>query len=78
VAGILNILAGLYHIQGQYAQAEPFYARSLAILEEALGPNDLNVAGILDNLAELYRATKRDEEAKTLEQRAARIRAGPR
>ena len=37
VATSLNNLAGLYCTQGQYAQAEPLYKRSLAILEKALG-----------------------------------------
>ncbi len=56
-------------------QAEPLYQRALAIREKALGPNHPNVTTSLENLAALYRATKRDEEGETLEQRAARIRA---
>ena len=71
----LNNLAGLYDTQGQYAQADPLYKRTLAIYENALGPDHPNVATSLENFAALYRATKRDEEAETLEQRAARIRA---
>ncbi len=46
-----------------------------AIKEKALGPDHPSVATSLENLAVLYRATERDEEAKTLEKRAARIRA---
>jgi len=65
----------MYKIQGQYAQAEPLYNRALAIREKALGPDHPAVFQSLNNLAALYRATKRDEEAETLEQRAARIRA---
>ncbi len=71
----LNFLADIYRAQGQYAQAEPLYKRALAIVEKALGPDHPSVAASLENLAALYRATKRDEEAETLEQRAARIRA---
>ncbi|MDA0803982.1 MAG: tetratricopeptide repeat protein, partial [Planctomycetota bacterium] len=56
-------------------KAEPLYKRSLAIWEKALGPDHPDVATSLENLAALYRATKRDKEAEPLEQRAAKIRA---
>ena len=39
VAKSLNNLVGLYKTQGQYAQAEPLYKRSLAIAEQSLGPD---------------------------------------
>jgi tetratricopeptide (TPR) repeat protein len=68
-------LALLYHTQGDYAKAEPLYNRSLVILEKALGPDHPNVAASLENLAGLYRATKRGAQAEALERRAARIRA---
>src|SRR2546426_7329710 len=71
----LNNLAGLYRAQGQYAQAEPLYKRSLAIWEKALGPDHSSVATSLENLAALYRATKREAQASELEKRAERIRA---
>jgi len=71
----LNNLAVLYKPQGQYAQAEPLYKRSLAIMEKALGPDHPDVATSLENMGALYRATKRKKEAKELEARAARIRS---
>jgi tetratricopeptide (TPR) repeat protein len=37
VAIRLNNLAALYQAQGKYAEAEPLYQRSLAIVEKALG-----------------------------------------
>ena len=67
VAESLNNLAGLYDTQGQYALAEPLYKRSLAIAEQSLGPDHPDVATSLNNLAALYRATKREEEAETLD-----------
>ncbi len=70
-----KIVASLYYYQGRYEQSEPLLNRALAIYEKALGPDHPDVATSLENLAALYRATKRDEEAETLEQRAARIRA---
>jgi hypothetical protein len=47
VATSLNKLAGLYRVQGQYAEAEPLYQRSLAIREKALGPEHPTVANLL-------------------------------
>jgi tetratricopeptide (TPR) repeat protein len=75
VATSLNNLAQLYETQGQYAQAEPLFKRSLAISEKALGPDHPDVAQRLENLAALYRATNRTKEAEVLEKRAAAIRA---
>ena len=75
MAETLNNLATLYQDQGQYAQAEPLYNRSLAIMEKAHGPDHPDVATCLENLAALYRATDRVKEAEVLEKRAAAIRA---
>ncbi len=75
MATSLNNLALRYHTQGQYAQAEPLYKRSLAITEKALGPDHRAVATSLENIAVLYRTTQRDKEAEKLERRAASIRA---
>ena len=51
MAASLNNLGGLYREQGQYAEAEPLYQRALAIAEKALGPEHLEVAMSLNNLA---------------------------
>ncbi|MCL5669278.1 MAG: tetratricopeptide repeat protein, partial [Gammaproteobacteria bacterium] len=64
-----------YPTQGQYAQAEPLYKRSLAITEKALGPDHPDVATSLENMAGLYRKTGRDKAAEALEKRAVAIRA---
>jgi hypothetical protein len=47
----------------------------LAIWEKALGPDHPDVAASLENLARLYRATKREKDAQELEGRAAQIRS---
>ncbi len=75
VAVSLHNLALLYYAQGQYAQAEPLYKRSLAIWEKVLGPNHPDVATSLRDLALLYRATQRTTEAEQLEEQAAKIKA---
>jgi hypothetical protein len=68
-------LAVLYKSQGDYAKVEPLYKRSPAIKEKAPGPDHPDVAVSLENLAALYRATKRVTEAEKLEARAKKIRA---
>ena len=75
MAGSLYGLALLYGSQGQYEQAELLYKRSLAIREKAVGPDHPSVAMGLENLADLYRKTGREEAAIELEKRAAAIRA---
>jgi len=64
--------------QGQYAQAEPLYKRSLQIKEKALGPDHPDLATGLENYAKLLRKTNRDAEAVKLDVRAKAIRAKPR
>ena len=75
LATSLNNLAVLYRTQGNYAQAEPLYQRSLAIREKVLGPEHPDVATSLENYADLQRKMKRDAEAKKMEARAQAIRA---
>ena len=60
---------------GKYDRAEIVAKKALEVAEKNVGPDHPNVAQSLNNLADLYRSTKRDEEAEKLEQRAARIRA---
>jgi tetratricopeptide (TPR) repeat protein len=75
LARSLNDLAAAYAVQGKYADAEPLYKRSLAILEKVYGPNAPSVATALSNYAQLLRATNRTGEAAELEARAAAIQA---
>jgi tetratricopeptide (TPR) repeat protein len=74
VAESLNNLAELYRSQARYADAEPLYQRSLAILEKALGDDHASVATLLNNFAELYRAQARYADAEPLHQRSLAIR----
>ena len=75
VAQSLNNLALLYHAQGRYAEAEPFYQRSLAILEKAFVPEYPHVAASLENYANLLRETEREDKAEEMEARAKAIQA---
>ena len=68
-------LASLYQAQGNYADAEPLYRRSLAINEKVLGPEHPDVAQSLENYAALLRKTGRADEAVEMEARAKAIRA---
>ncbi len=73
LATSLNDLAGLYHDQGRYAEAEPLYKRSQAIWEKTLGPDHPDVAASLNNLALLYYNQGRYAEAEPLNKRALAI-----
>jgi tetratricopeptide (TPR) repeat protein len=61
-AGSLNNLAGLYHNQGKYAEAEPLYRRALAICERTLGSEHPTTRTIQANYIALLKAVKQDEE----------------
>ncbi len=76
LAASLSDEARLYYQQGEYAEAERFYRRSLAIREKALGPDHPDVATSLDNLAQLYQAQGKYAEAEPLLQRSLAIRKG--
>ncbi len=55
----LNNLAGLYHAQGKYEQAEPLLVRALAISEQQLGPVHPQTLVIQGNYAYLLRIMRR-------------------
>jgi predicted metalloprotease with PDZ domain len=69
VAISLNNLAGLYHVQGRYAEAEPLFQWAMALIEKVFGPEHPNVAIVGKNYADLLRATNRDAEVAQLEAR---------
>ncbi len=70
----LLLKTGIYLKEhARYAEAEAFYQHSLRIWEQALGPEHLEVAYPLNNLAILYREQGKDAEAEPLYQRALRI-----
>ena len=87
VAETLNNLAGLYQQMGDYEKALPLYQkigdyenalplyqRALDIREKVLGPQHLDVAETLNNLAGLYESMRDYENALPLYQRALDIR----
>ena len=73
VATSLQHFAVVYKEQGQYAQAETLYKRSLAIREKALGPDHPDVAASLNNLVTMFSYLGRWEEALVAAQEAADI-----
>jgi tetratricopeptide (TPR) repeat protein len=72
VVNSLNDLAQLYFTQKQYVFAEPLYKRSLAIVES--WPEKTALPTSLYNLANLYRATGRPDEAEELENKRHTLR----
>ncbi len=73
LADLLNQLGLAYHDNGQYAEAEPLFRRSLKIWEQQLGPEHPNVAISLDNLALLLISQGKYAEAEPLCRRALAI-----
>jgi CHAT domain-containing protein/Tfp pilus assembly protein PilF len=69
----LNRKGKMFYNLGEYTKAEPFYVRSLAITEKAVGPNHPNTAVSLDNLARLYREMGSNKKAEPLFVRALAI-----
>jgi hypothetical protein len=74
VATLLNDLAVLYEVEGNYAKAEPLFQRTLAIQEKTIGPTHPSVAITLENYAKLLRNTDHSDQAVQLEARAKSIR----
>ena len=76
MATTLNNLAALLIAQGKYAEPEPLLRRALEIDKAALGPEHPYVAIVAENLARSLRRLGREEEARELEERVAKIRGG--
>jgi tetratricopeptide (TPR) repeat protein len=74
LAGTLYRLAILRRQQGEFAEAEQLYRRSLGIRERKQGPNHPDVATVLNNLAALEAAQGNYDAAQPLLERALAIR----
>ncbi len=62
-AETLHLHANLYRVQKRYEEAEQFYQRALLVYQRALGPESINVAQLMDDMAMLYQNQSRWEEA---------------
>jgi CHAT domain-containing protein/tetratricopeptide (TPR) repeat protein len=71
--GMLGTLARLYIAQGMYTRATPLLKRALAMMEAALGKNNLGLVALLRDLADLYSAQGLYGQAKPLYERAITI-----
>jgi tetratricopeptide (TPR) repeat protein len=76
VASALNCRAIALRRLGRFAEAEPLFRPSLAILEGSYGPEHPQVAAALGNLAGLLQETNRAAEAEPLYRRALAIDEG--
>jgi len=61
------------YTEGKLAEAEPLFVQSLGIVEKELGPNDLAVAFLSNDLGMLYTSVGRLSEAEPAFQRALAI-----
>ena len=74
----LGNLAAVLRIRGRYDEAEPLLRQALALAEEALGPRDVEVGSLLNQLAVLHKYQGRFAEAgPLLPPGAADLQAGP-
>ena len=74
LAQAAKTLAHVYHYgQGKLRKAEPLYKRSLAVFEKAVGAEHPVVAGVLNDMAGLYRQMKKYDEVESLYMRALAI-----
>lgn len=69
----LNNVALLLYAQGRYREAEDYFLRLLAILEQQ-GPLSRRMATCMENYAAVLRRLDRDEESTQLRDRARSIR----
>ncbi|WP_375470802.1 tetratricopeptide repeat protein, partial [uncultured Nostoc sp.] len=74
VATSLNNLAGFYHSQGRYREAEPLYLKALAMREYLFAGDHPDVATSLNNLAGFYYSQGRYREAEPLYLKALAMR----
>lgn len=74
-AANLSIAGAICYEDGRYHEAESFFTRALAILEENLGTDHHKLSGLLDQLSRVYVKLGKNNEASIVRTRAARIRA---
>lgn len=67
-------LGTLYYKRGQYKEAEPLYLRSIEILEALPDPGKRNLIVSYKNLAALYRAMHRTEDARKATYKSTQVR----
>ncbi|MCK5579143.1 MAG: tetratricopeptide repeat protein, partial [Planctomycetes bacterium] len=60
--------------QDKYEQAEPLFLESMETYKKTVGLEHPDVAELFENMAKLYKKTKREAEAKKLTERAKAIR----
>lgn len=73
-AAVLNGLGDIRQLQSRTADAEAYYLRELALLEQLYGPDHPEVAHALsNNLATVYRAQSRNDEVEAAYRRALAI-----
>jgi serine/threonine-protein kinase len=64
-ASVLDLLATMIRLQGQYQRAEPLFRRLLATQRKALGENSLDTANAQADLGECLYLENKDAEAET-------------
>ncbi|HEY2739709.1 MAG TPA: tetratricopeptide repeat protein, partial [Thermoanaerobaculia bacterium] len=66
----LGLLANLKRGQGQHPEAEELFRRALALTEQTFGPDDIQMANLLNGLGILHKFQGRYDEAEPLYRRS--------
>ena len=72
--GYLHLLGVILRYQSRWAEAEDCFRETLRLREEYCAPEDLAVARVLEDYAEILELMNRMEEAHAMEHRAKQIR----
>ena len=75
--GIITKISIKLYPSKKYKEAEALYLRCLKIDEAALGKNHRHLTPTLDNLAQLYIAMEKHEQAKIYRERSRKIKQAP-
>jgi tetratricopeptide (TPR) repeat protein/transcriptional regulator with XRE-family HTH domain len=73
LAETLHLHANVRRKQGFYEEAELLYQRALSVYRKALGPEHINIAMLMDDIATLYLHQSQREKAEQHYQKALRI-----
>lgn len=72
-AANLRMTAAVCRSNEDYALAEAYYRRALAVTEEHLGADNPKLASILEDLADVYRQQGKEKDAEIMALRVARL-----
>lgn len=74
MAGALNNLARIYHLQKKYSDAGSLYQRALSLKGQLSDAEDSELLSLLENYADLLRTTRQDQDLAVIEARLREVK----